>query len=886
MVTRSPNERFQRVDAIFDALLDLPADEHESFIDRACGDDSELRTEVRQLWRAFQRSNDFLERPAVKLAAPLLDVSEVLDEAVPDRVGPFRVTREIGQGGMGRVFLGERADGQFEQRVAIKLIRDFSPRLVQRFLEERRIVALLEHPHIARLIDGGITAGGLPYFAMEFVEGEHIDTYCESRNVPVNGRLDLFADVCEAVSWAHQHSVIHRDLKPSNILVTADGQVKLLDFGIAKLLRKQGTEETRTEYVALTPDFAAPEQIRGENVSTATDVYSLGVLLYLLLTGKRPYDLRGKTTAEVMRTICELDPPRPSAVAPASLRRRLSGDLDLIIMKALHKDEVRRYQSPAALAEDLQRWRQGHPVVARPDTARYRLRKFVRRNRMAVALAATTAVALVAATAFSLVQMQKARAQEQEALRAAQRANAMAELQTVLAGDSRDPDGQPLTPAGRIAMAEGIAVRRFQNEPWLVSILLTDLSGRHLEAGDVKSQRAMLGRARQIALDANAMAELALADCVRATSYWLEDILDSARADVEEAKAALAQATIKDVDVEASCLEAEGKLLQATGKPDSGVMLLKQALALVEAAPDGEQRLGLANSLAEVLRLSGRTREAVPYFGRVLAELDALGYGDTEAFPNVASFLAASFVDLGEMVALDSSMGRFIREREAVRGEGRVPTLLAFQYARAKLGMGELDSADLWMARATRDTTQGAGAFTNFLAPTLVELRLEQGRVSEARAAAANLQATRPGQRATTAMLKARVRRAEGDSRGAASFLEGEMREVLGTGQRLTMFALPLVTAGEWRLEQGDAGGADSLARLARTHAAIDSTALERSALAGRADLLLSRALLARKDLAGARQAAVRAARALGNGYGPENPWTRSARLLVDSLTR
>jgi serine/threonine-protein kinase len=691
-VSRSPNERFLRVDAIFDAVLDLPAAEQELFIDRECRDDAELRAEVLQLLRAFHRSGGFLESPAVQLAEPLLDGTDVLDESVPERIGPFRVMREIGRGGMGRVFLGERADGQFEQRVALKLIGHWAPRLVHRFLEERRIVALLEHPHIARLIDGGITEGGLPYFAMEYVDGEPIDRYCDARNLSLKGRLELFADVCEAVTWAHNHSVIHRDLKPSNILVTSEGQVKLLDFGIAKLLRTQGanTDETRTEFIAMTPDFAAPEQVRGESVSTATDVYSLGVLLYLLVSGHRPYDLHGKPPAEVERVVCGFEPPKPSTNAPDSLRRQLRGDLDLIVMKALHKEEQRRYQSPAALAEDLQRFRLGHPIAARPDSARYRLGKFVRRNRTAVLLAATTAVALLAATGFSLVQMQKARTQQLAAEREARRANAMSELQTVLAGDSRDQDGQPLSPAARIAMAEGVAVRRFGSEPWLASILLTDLSGRYLEAGDLEAQRGMLGRARAIALDARAMTELALADCMRANSYWIEDILDSARADVNEAKAALATLRTREPDTEATCLEAEGKLLQATGSPDSGVALLKRALALVEAAPDGEQRLGLANSLAEVLRLSGRTREAVPYFQRILAELEATGYGESEAVPNVVNFLASSFVDLGEMVALDSSIRRFIRDREAVHGTGRVPTLLAFQYARAKLGIGEL----------------------------------------------------------------------------------------------------------------------------------------------------------------------------------------------------
>ncbi len=879
----------RRIDSVFDAALDLPIPEQTAFVDRVCGDDETLRAEVRDLLRAHHCSAGFLDSPLIRLASLLGDGGKVTAERLPDRVGPFRVVRAIGEGGMGQVFLGERADGQFEQRVAIKLIRSGAPGLVRHFLEERRILALLEHPGIARLIDGGITAGGLPYFAMEFVEGEPIDRYCDARHASLDERLRLFTDVCDAVSYAHHHLIIHRDLKPSNILVTTAGQVKLLDFGIAKLLDAQAAagDATRTEFRAMTPAFAAPEQIRGDAISTATDVYSLGVLLYILVTGRLPYDLSAKSASEIEHIVCELEPSRPSAEAPAAVGRQLRGDLDLIVMTALQKDPERRYQSPATLAHDVQRFREGRPILARPDSARYRLGKFVRRNRTAVFLTAATGVALVGATAFSVVQMQEAKAQRQEAVRAARRAMAMSELQSVLAGDTRDPDGNPLSPAGRIAMAEGVVVRRFRSDPALVAGLLVDLSGRHLEAGDLHAQRRMLGRAREIALAGNARSELALASCWRANNYWIEDVLDSARTDVLEANAALAAERRRDPDVEAACLEAEGKLLQATGNPDSGVALLKRALTLVEGQPSGTQRLGLANSLAEVLRLSGRTREAVPYFRRILSELEAMGYGETEAFPNVVNFLSLALVDLGELAALDSSVGRFIRDREAAYGEGRVPTLLAFQYARAKLGLGMLDSADLWVARAMRDTTQGAGAFPSYLAATLADLRLEQSRLAEARAAIAQVPDERRGQRATAAMLRARLRRAEGDGRGASALLERELAALLNDGQqRLTLFALPLVTAGEWRLAAGDAQGADSIARLARDAAAIDSLALVRSALVGRAELLRARALRARGDTGHAREAAARAAVALGAGYGPQISWTRAAQSLADSLAR
>jgi serine/threonine-protein kinase len=874
------------VDAIFDAALDLARGEQAAFIDGECGGDEGLRAEVLGLLRAYHDSDSVLESPSARLAASLLERAAAIGGPIPERIGPFRVVRELGRGGMGRVFLGERADGQFAQRVAIKLIHHGVPGVLRRFVEERRILALLEHPGIARLVDGGITDLGLPYFAMELVDGEPIDRYCEAHDLTLEQRLELFAGVCEAVAYAHQHLVVHRDLKPSNILVTAAGQVKLLDFGIAKLLAgPERVDLTRTGFQVMTPEYAAPEQVRGTPISSATDVYALGVLLFQLLVGSRPYSLLGCSPAEVERIVCEAAPPRPSSRAPAPQARRLRGDLDLIVLTALQKEAGRRYQSPAALAEDLRRFQQGRPILARPDSARYRLGKFVGRNRTTVGLAIATTLALVGATAVSVVQMGEARTQRQEALRAARRATAMTELQNIFAGDSRDPDGRPLSPAGRITIAERVVMSRFGDEPWLAAGLLADLASRHYEAGNPRAEREMLGRAREVALRAKAYDQVAQADCRRAIGFWLEDWLDSARTAVEEAKAALAAQERTDPSVQATCLEAEGKLLQATGNPDSGIALLKRAVAIASATPGNDQRLGLTNSLAEVLRLSGRTREAVPHFRSILAELEASGYGDTEAFPNVVGFLAASLWDLGELASLDSTLRDFISRREAVHGAGRVPTALAFHYGRVKLRLGAIDSADVWIGRAVRDTTQAANSIQIYLDAAVAELRLEQARVADARVAVGRLPDARRGQRAVAAMLRARLRRSEGDAAGAAALLERELGALLSDGQPgLTLFALPLVTAGEWRLARGDAGGADSLARLARSEAGIDSLALERSALAGRAELLLAQALRARGRGAEARAAAERAVRALANGCGAENGWTRAAGFLRDSL--
>ena len=430
----SSAERSDRIDELFDAAVDLPPGEQTAFIERACGDDVEMCAELLELVRAY-RSEGVLDAPSACIATSVIQAATALGGPVPELIGPFRIVREIGRGGMGRVVLGERVDGQFEQRVAIKLIQQAAPGILKRFIEERKLLARLSHPGIARLLDGGVAQNGAPYFVMELVDGLPIDEYCESRDLSLDRRLELVASVCEAVAYAHQHLIIHRDLKPSNILVSESGQVKLLDFGIAKVIDPTESDDDSlpTDVQAMTPEFAAPEQVLRRPVTTATDVYSLGVLLYALVTGERPYDVRGKTPGELERIVCEEMPPKPSTKAPAPLRRRIQGDLDLIVMTALQKDERRRYQSPTALAQDLQRFRDGLAIAARADSAPYRVRKFIGRHRVGVALAALTLLGLGGAASRERVLRSRAEVEARKAL----------EVKRFLIGvfDNADPDG-------------------------------------------------------------------------------------------------------------------------------------------------------------------------------------------------------------------------------------------------------------------------------------------------------------------------------------------------------------------------------------------------------------------------------------------------------------
>jgi tetratricopeptide (TPR) repeat protein/tRNA A-37 threonylcarbamoyl transferase component Bud32 len=405
------SDRFQRCEELFHAAVALPGEQRDAFLQQRCADDPPLRAEVERLLAAHARAGDFISSPAVAAAGPWSDADQ---SWVGRLVGPYRVVRQIGRGGMGAVYLAERADGQYEQRVALKVIKRGmdTEQVLVRFRAERQILASLDHPNIARLLDGGSTDQGVPFFAMEYIEGEPVDAWCTRRELSVEDRLRLFLQVCGAVAYAHQNLVVHRDIKPLNILVTADGVPKLLDFGIAKVLHEGADEATSTVtgMRLLTPEYASPEQIEGRHATTVSDVYALGVVLYELLTGRSPYRTRSRTPLDVVEAVRTTDPERPSAVgATEKLRRRLRGDLDTILLTALRKEPARRYPSVEQLAGDVRRHLDGLPVRARPDTFRYRAGKFVRRNRVPVAAGALLALALLGGTAATAYQAQQAR---------------------------------------------------------------------------------------------------------------------------------------------------------------------------------------------------------------------------------------------------------------------------------------------------------------------------------------------------------------------------------------------------------------------------------------------------------------------------------------------
>lgn len=478
-------ERWQQIKGLLAEALAVETAERPAFLIRVCGEDSALQSEVESLLAAGQSSaSDLLNDSA---PTPEFDLfSEVASNRVGQRLGPYRIVEEIGAGGMGEVYRAFRADDHYHKEVAIKLVRagQGSKVVIDRFKNERQVLAGLDHPNIARLVDGGTSDDGVPYFVMELVDGRPIDEYCDTKKLSTADRLKLFLHVCSAVQYAHQRLIIHRDLKPGNILVTSEGVPKLLDFGIAKILAaddSQSPESTLSILRPLTPRYASPEQITGGAITTASDVYSLGVLLYELLTGHRPYRMSGQGPQDIERAVCESVPERPSAVlwrsetitgdnsiaitaesvsavrdgSPEKLTKNLRGDLDNIVLMSLRKEPQRRYASAEQFAEDIRRHLQNLPVHACPDTFRYRTSKFVRRHKAGVIAAAVVVITVFSALAAT---MHEARVARQQQLRAEQRFNDVRELANSLMFEVHDSiqDLPGSTPARKILVGRAL----------------------------------------------------------------------------------------------------------------------------------------------------------------------------------------------------------------------------------------------------------------------------------------------------------------------------------------------------------------------------------------------------------------------------------------------
>lgn len=607
------SEKWEQIKELLGSALEQEPSQRNAFLRAACGADDTLRAELEALLAAYDS-----EKSAP--ADPLPGRSRNAPDVAGTQIGPYRVVREIGAGGMGAVYLASRADDTFNKRVAIKLVQAgvHTEEILRRFRHERQILATFDHPNIAKLLDGGTTEQGLPYFVMDYVEGTRIDEYCESHKLNVSERIRLFRGVCSAVQYVHQNLVVHRDLKPGNILVTPDGVPKLLDFGIAKLLKPDMftslMDATRVEFRLMTPGYASPEQVRGEPVTTASDVYSLGVILYELLTSQRPYRVKTDSPAEILRAVCEQDPEKPSTAVtrpeetgqtrtltpeiiaakrgtlPDKLKKQLSGDLDTIVAKALRKEPQRRYVSVEQLSEDLRRHLEGLPVSAHRDSWTYRAGKFITRHKPGVAAAALIAISLFCAVLATTWQARVARA---ERANAQEQFNDVRKLATSFLFEFHDTiQNLPgSTPARKLVVQRAIEyLGKLTKRAHGDAGLQRELAEAYLKVGDVQGNPylANLGDTEGAVESYN-------------QAFQISQSLIKANARDTEARRDLARS-----------YKSLGEALPLLGKPTEGVDDLHKASELLEAmtaSDPGNQKLGaeLANCYQALGDLQGHT---------------------------------------------------------------------------------------------------------------------------------------------------------------------------------------------------------------------------------------------------------------------------------------
>jgi eukaryotic-like serine/threonine-protein kinase len=720
-----------------DRVLELPEDQWPAYVTAVRADDPVAATELDRVLRARQdgRFAGFLGRA---VPGPLPNAAPT--PLIGRHVGPYAIEAEIGHGGMGSVWRAKRIDGRYEGCVAIKLLHLSWLGQVgeQRFLLEGRLLARLDHPNIARLIDAGVLADGQPYLVLECLEGKPIDAYCDSAALDTEARIRLFLDVTDAIAQAHRHLIVHRDLKPSNVLVTTDGTVKLLDFGIAKLVDASAqSAPTRTMLPGLTPRYAAPEQLLGNPITTATDVYALGVMLYELLAGRHPFVGNAATVgtdAEMMHAALTTTPPRASAAASAqSGRRRTLGDLDNILAKALEKDPGDRYDSVGAFAEDLRRFLAHEPVQARPFTVRYRAARFVRRHRGGVAAAVLIAGALIGTSVFAVVQMFDARAQRDHALTEAQTAQAQADLTEFVIGDSLSRIPGDLVRA-RLDRAREFIARRYAGSPALAAWLLVDVSARYVDIGEYRTAAAVIRDVEAINNRVHDPMITAQFACDHAADLVLAADLAGARTSLAAGLDSLRRVSESRPETAASCADSAALVWQAEGDYGRAVAGEKQAqLMLVHAGLYGTSRYtSSTNNLGRALILAGDYRGGWTVMHDVIGLTQEMGRSDTAAYWAMLANACRALIGGGQprraMGLLDQAL------TDARRGDPgfQSPSFLADCRATAGVLAGD-PAADAQLMTATQ--TSGAAGYlasSTFYPAMTIVAAIERGDLGAA----------------------------------------------------------------------------------------------------------------------------------------------------------
>jgi serine/threonine-protein kinase len=650
-------ERFVRLQQLFERAVSLTPDERTAWLAGECGTDTDLRGEVEALIAAEASTDQGIGNLIGRAVREALEAGVDISGR---RIGPYRIVRTIGQGGMGAVYLAERADDQYRGQVAIKLVNALfsSPLAGERLRAERQILANLDHPNIARLLDGGTTVEGMPYLIMEYIEGVPIDVYCDQRELPLRARLELFRDVCAAVHYAHQHLVVHRDIKPSNILVTADGRVKLLDFGIAKLLDEANRDRARDHTIAeqrmLSPEYASPEHIMGQPITTASDVYSLGVLFYKLLAGRLPYVYGGDSLVELAHLATAQTPELPSTTAqravvpppalvararrttPDKLVRALLGDLDNIVMMALRKEPERRYRSASQFGEDIRRHLAGLPVAARRDTWHYRTGKFIRRHPFGVGTAIAGVLLLSGYAVTLVVQNERIRAEQERAEAAAEFLVGLFEL-----FDPRKAQGQAPTVDDILRKGEERVDSDLRAQPELQAVLRDALGRVYYSLGDYEEAQTLLERALAEKRAQFGPLDVRVAQTMSAlaVTYFDRERIDDGERMQREALDIVSQRLGAGSLATAKSMTQLGRILRERGQLDDAEKNLRQAITILEQRGPADESLSVAeNFLASVLVLRNDLNGAEQLYRRMLArDREVLGEEHPLVLKNLAS---------------------------------------------------------------------------------------------------------------------------------------------------------------------------------------------------------------------------------------------------------
>lgn len=907
-------ERWAAAERLFEAALARSADAREAFVAAEAGDDRDLATLVCGMLAA-----DAAERAADGgglvgvVSRAVEEVTAARATPLVERLGPYRIVSMLGEGGMGAVYLAERDDDEFLQRVAIKVVRGLlDPERVRQFRTERQILAWLEHPHIARLLDGGTTDDGLPYLVMEHVAGQPIDRYCDARRLDVGERLRLFLVVCGAVSHAHRSLIVHRDIKPTNILVTEQGAPKLLDFGIARLALEAGGGEpgiTRVGGRMLTPDYASPELVRGGQVTTAADVYALGVLLYELLTGRRPLHFATLSSVEIERVVCQVDPPSPSRVvettspgadpaalaanrqvSPSRLAARLRGDLDAIAATAMAKDPAHRYASVDALAADVRRHLDGEPIAARPATWVYTARRFVARHRWGVAAAAV--LALTVTLAAVVLSIQAARLAEERDRTARERDTAQQVL-GFLTGlfDVANPDAS----AGASVTARELLDRgaeridaELSGQPVVQARLLTTIGSVFASLGVYDRSAALLERSLQLRRATLGAAHPDTAESMQALAEAYRELARYDEAETLHREAlAVKQRLGSPPAAIATSLNDLGLTLSERGRHADAEPLIREAVATWRGlGPDAaaDAAVGLSN-LAQTLRQQGRLDDAVAALDEAIAIRRRRFGNDHPLLAHVLGQLGQVRNAQGDLAAAAPLLREALAIRRKAYGDAHPDTATAFNNLASLLhDAGDLAGAEPYYRLALAATGKRLGERHPDYAVqvnNLASLLEDRGRLDDAAPLFAQSLAVRRAAygEAHPAVARALHNLARVElARGRASVAEPLATEALALRRRLLAaghaeIAASLALLGEIRARQGRSDEAERLlvealavqrTALGATHPQAATTLLKLAALC------LTTARPAQAELYAAEAAAIRAERL------PAGHWLRA----------